>query len=52
MRYYVLPLFALTLPLAACKEPPKPLASRARTFAELRTVRRGVTVTLPGDKSR
>jgi Ca-activated chloride channel family protein len=42
----------LAAPLVACGDRAAPLAPRTQTFAELRTVRRGVTVTAPGDKAR
>ncbi len=38
--------------VTACHEPARPLVSRAQTFAELRAVRRGVTVTPPGESAR
>jgi Ca-activated chloride channel family protein len=39
------------LPLS-CQAPPRPLAPRTQTFAELRVVRRGVLVAPPGDRAR
>jgi Ca-activated chloride channel family protein len=40
------------LPLGACGDDGAKLAPRSQTFAELRTVRRAVTVTVPGEKTR
>jgi Ca-activated chloride channel family protein len=37
---------------AGCQEPPRPLVAKGSTFAELRTVRRGVSVTPPREPSR
>ena len=52
MRRIVLSALALSVPLLGCKEAPRPLASRDRTFAELRVVRRGVGVVPPGEARR
>ncbi|MCC6645920.1 MAG: AgmX/PglI C-terminal domain-containing protein [Polyangiaceae bacterium] len=52
MRAHALPLVALLLSTAGCREQARPLAPRERTFAELRLVRRGVTVTQPGEAAR
>jgi Vault protein inter-alpha-trypsin domain len=43
---------SLTLAIAACGRPEKPLAPRSQTWAELRTVRRNVTVTPPDERER
>ena len=43
----------LVVSFLACKKPTEGLlVSRAQTFAELRAVKRGVTVTLPDDATR
>jgi Ca-activated chloride channel family protein len=46
-----LSLFPLLL-LVSCQEPVRPLVARTQTFAELRTVRRGVKVEAPGEAAR
>jgi Ca-activated chloride channel family protein len=38
--------------LLSCQEPSRPLVARSQTFAELRTVRRGVQVEPPGEAVR
>ena len=50
----VIVFLALVCPglLAACREPERPLVPRAQTWAELRTVRRDVMVTPPGEAER
>ncbi|MDI1448666.1 VIT domain-containing protein [Polyangium sp. 6x1] len=50
----VLALLALVCPglLTACREPERPLLPRSQTWAELRTVRRDVTVAPPGEPER
>jgi tetratricopeptide (TPR) repeat protein len=37
---------------SSCRQAPRPLAPRTQTFAELRTIRRGVMVVPPGDTER
>ncbi|WP_170319925.1 VIT domain-containing protein [Polyangium spumosum] len=50
----VLALLTLVCPglLTACREPERPLHPRSQTWAELRTVRRDVTVAPPGEPER
>jgi len=50
----MLALLALVCPglLSACREPERPLLPRTQTWAELRTVRRDVSVTPPGEPER
>jgi Ca-activated chloride channel family protein len=45
-------LFAAFWLLSACGQPERPLAPKSQTWAELRTVRRAVAVTPPGQKER
>jgi Ca-activated chloride channel family protein len=45
-------LAALVLPVAACGQHERKLAPKSKTWAELRVVRHGVHVTLPGGKER
>ncbi len=45
-------LAVLVLPAAACGQQGRKLAPRSKTWAELRVVRHGVHVTLPGGKER
>jgi Ca-activated chloride channel family protein len=49
---FALAFVVAALALPSCKAPEKPLLPRAQTWAELRTVRRAVAVTPPGDKER
>src|SRR5687767_13548855 len=50
-RALVVLIAALWL-LSACGSPERPLAPKSQTWAELRTVRRAVAVTPPGQKER
>ncbi|MFT3772002.1 MAG: VIT domain-containing protein [Minicystis sp.] len=48
----VLALFALVLPAISCAPRERPLLPRSQTWAELRTIRRGVTVKPPDERER
>ncbi|APR78012.1 Hypothetical protein A7982_03359 [Minicystis rosea] len=45
-------LIALAVPALSCAPPERPLLPRSQTWAELRTIRRGVTVKPPEERDR
>lgn len=49
---FALALVVVALSTGSCKAPAKPLLPRSQTWAELRTVRRAITVTSPGEAER